>query len=350
MNAPALSASLERLCEASEAKIAALARRYGLDPEAVRGISAADPAGGPYTEWLVRQVRSGGYRFPEDADKAREQLAWFHGAKGKSTYAGERDVNRLDAAGLYRLSREHGGTVGRKEQVRISADEGAKPVCAANGVELWRITTPEAATRIARGTNWCIVDPKFFHQYGPPFFLLLDAATGEKLALFHEGSEGTWTPYGDDEDEGEMEGEQEAQLKAPDDSDVDPVEIGRLVPVLARAGLVPDSGDYELTNRLVLWRDALEAPEYALREYGLDALVVAGVVAPGLDGPVLELARTAVSRAEDWMGRYRWLTVCAYARGREQLHGPWEELRLVWDELVAAGRGEDLPEPAGVSD
>jgi len=64
--------------------------------------------------------------------------------------------------------------------------EGAESIYNQNGVEILKLTTPEAVSHWCRGTEWCVKDPKFFNEYGPPFYEFL--LNREPYALMHTES------------------------------------------------------------------------------------------------------------------------------------------------------------------
>lgn len=209
------------LTEASKAEI--LAQKYGLSVEAILAIAnEVDPTPNhAYLDWILRHRKAGKIILPEDAGKIKEQLEGYTQLKRKSTFEGEKDINRLDPSGLYSLLTKFGDVKGKKESVKAAEQEGVRCLTgdAQNGV--YEVTKCEAGAVLFRGTNWCVKDPKYFNLYKPSrYYIILRG--GERVALYHPES---------------------GQLKAPNDAQLPLLRAVPLLNLLKDAGILPSRRD-----------------------------------------------------------------------------------------------------------
>jgi len=159
-----------------------------LIPESmVSVIAEADSsASGKYTEWIVRQVKSGRlvcrqisdveYDF-EDHDKVEKLLTYFQKLENNPYFTGSHDINDYKSYG------DLAQTIEDFKNQRIS-QKTQKAVTQAQGVIVNRspyvvvkVTTYEAMKRIARDTHWCVTSFRYFNEYkigeANPFYIVL---------------------------------------------------------------------------------------------------------------------------------------------------------------------------------
>ena len=148
----------------------------GLDKETVEQAKSADPTGGGYIEWIAREIAAGRVVFPEDGEKVRSLLSRFNRLKAKPTFKGDRNVYAYATyAALARAVEAYGPT--NRERVDVSVTSGIRKIGEHGPYTLFQVTTPEACTLLARHTQWCIKDPKFFYEYtkkGPLYIVVKD--------------------------------------------------------------------------------------------------------------------------------------------------------------------------------
>lgn len=195
----------------------AFAPRFHLDEEAVKGVSSeelkvrqarlsellsylsqADPShSGKYVMWIAKLYFKETIQFPEDINKINQRLTQFDSIKGQLPPE-SRDINCFKTYGqLAETIDEHTG-VSKRESVRISTAEGqevlfnydidASSVSSqiAGGSKKFtvvKVTTSEAATVLARHTDWCIKDPswsKGYLEWGPFYFIDKRTINGQK--------------------------------------------------------------------------------------------------------------------------------------------------------------------------
>lgn len=157
---------------------------------AVNQCKAADPTNGKYLAWIFKLERLGTVTFPEDTEKVRTRLAEFDQLKKKQGFNGEKDINKYATySQLAQVVRANSEVKTKGEIKRELAVEGAELLNEQDGFRLYRITTCEAGLALGwRTTEWCVKDPKYFNQYGPPFYYIMEE---------HEGAEfeTQWYPH-----------------------------------------------------------------------------------------------------------------------------------------------------------
>lgn len=185
--------------EASESRINFLSQQFGIPVDKVKEIAQYDPSNGKYLGWILKMARAKILKFPEDGSKTIERLTQFQALSRKPNFQGERDVNKYASYGdLAQAIRDNEGVQTKGEAVRAAQTEGAKLLNSRGDLSLYKVTTPEAAAKLFRHTEWCVKDPKFFHRYGPPFYYL--EKDGAPYKLLHLGSEYS-TPEDPDEEQ-----------------------------------------------------------------------------------------------------------------------------------------------------
>jgi hypothetical protein len=169
------------------------ARRFELDEEAIENISKAelkkrqtkldqlldwlgeaDPTHtGKFAMWIATRYFKEMIQFPEDLDKVNQRLALFETVK-QQLPPENRDINRYKSYGqLAKMLDEHTG-VSKREAVRISAREGQEILFDEGPYTVIKVTSQEAATALARHTEWCVKDPSWgggYLEWGPLYFI-----------------------------------------------------------------------------------------------------------------------------------------------------------------------------------
>ncbi len=187
MNAPSIIAALWEAI--SPARLELLAKQFGVDPVWIGHCAAADPTDGKYVSWILKLWKAGKLRFPEDTEKVHTRLSQFTKLSRTSTWTGPKDLNRF--ASYADLVREiEAAAPGKKQAARTARDEGAELLAEKDDRLLYKVTTPEAAANLFRGTEWCVKDPKFFNEYNPRLFYhlaVLGEGGEEPFKLLHLG-------------------------------------------------------------------------------------------------------------------------------------------------------------------
>ncbi len=165
----------------------------GIESEALRllpDIIAADPTNGKYSEWLIRQYKNGNARFPEDSEKLRTNLESFHKKKSKLA---EKDLNKYTPAGLAKaLEQKLGLTKSEVKQARkgkLFIPPGAESLFDNGKIQVVKVTETDAASKLANGTEWCVVNEDMARSYlskGPLYFVYIN---GKRKVLVHYETE-----------------------------------------------------------------------------------------------------------------------------------------------------------------
>jgi hypothetical protein len=169
------------------------ARRYRLDTDSLKGVSEktvadrkaelsrlldwlseADPSvSGKYAMWIAKLHKKQLIQFPEDIEKINDRLQKFEKVKHLLPVE-KRDINHYKTYGdLARVLDEHSG-VGVREAVRVATAEGQEVIFDKGKYRVIKVTTLEAASKLARNTEWCVKDPKWgitYLEWGPLYFI-----------------------------------------------------------------------------------------------------------------------------------------------------------------------------------
>jgi len=146
-----------------------------------------------YITWVLRMLKSGVISGEEDSDKVKERLLNFTELKRKPQFPKDkRDINSYKSYGdLAETLDEFQGIKTKGEVKRESLEEGIEFIDSSSGEEgkgtnLYIVTTEEAAAKYFRQTEWCVKDPRFFNNYGPPYYFFTE--DGEPKTLLHLNS------------------------------------------------------------------------------------------------------------------------------------------------------------------
>jgi hypothetical protein len=146
-----------------------------------------------YITWILRMLKKGIINGEEDSDKVKERLLTFTELKRKPQFPKDkRDINVYKTYGdLAETLDEYQGIKTKGEVKRESLEEGIEFIDSSSGEEgkgtnLYIVTTEEAAAKHFRQTDWCVKDPRFFNNYGPPYYFFTE--DGEPKTLLHLNS------------------------------------------------------------------------------------------------------------------------------------------------------------------
>lgn len=198
---------LSLLCEDLTAKISLLAKKYFGDDRLnslslVQKLSDVDPTPKKsYLDWICRQFKNGKLA-QEDFYKTREQLETFHRIKSKLT---NKDINQYDPNDLYAATAEHQRQSNREMKRlgragKMALPPGAKIVKEEQTVDGSQITaieiaTPQAASLLCSGTNWCVANEEAAEEYLEKGQLYLIYKDGERICLCHYETGQFMDPY-----------------------------------------------------------------------------------------------------------------------------------------------------------
>lgn len=184
------------------ARLELISKQFGYPVEEIERWKEADPTSGKYLTWIVRQVKQGGIRFPEDYVKVFNALRDFDQAKKSPQFSGPKDINQYKRYGdlAQALQAASGTDLRSKGEVRRhAATTGMKALpkkvvgTYVNGkmseATVYEVTTFEALDALgAQRTEWCVKDEKYFNQYakqGLPYYMLVNDDDGQPLELLH---------------------------------------------------------------------------------------------------------------------------------------------------------------------
>lgn len=131
----------------------------------------ADPTGdrAVYTQWILRQYLNNNFKGEEDIDKFKDILTKFTKLKNSKKIQ-PADLNQYKSYDeltekVNNILNESGGYTSKREEETTKASEGIQKIDQDGDIELYLVTTPEAAAKEFRNTEWCVKDPKWFNDY-----------------------------------------------------------------------------------------------------------------------------------------------------------------------------------------
>ena len=129
-----------------------------------------------YITWILRLLKKGSIRGEEDSGKMKERLEQFHTLKRKPQFpADRRDINRFKTYGdLAETVDEFSGIETKGEIVRKKREQGIELMEEGDDVKLFVVTESEAGAKYFRNTEWCVKDPRYFDNYGAPYYFFTD--------------------------------------------------------------------------------------------------------------------------------------------------------------------------------
>lgn len=164
------------------------------DAEIQKIAASMDPTpGGKYMEWILRQIERGDIRLGgEDDAKTKESLERFMALSKKGRFTGSHNILEYKTWGdLAEVLAANAEVKGKAEEVRHKSAEGTRLLAKHGSLELYEVSTVEAATTLFKGTSWCVKDPRFSENTtylgGGNNFLYVEKS-GAQYALVHPAS------------------------------------------------------------------------------------------------------------------------------------------------------------------
>jgi hypothetical protein len=175
----------------------AILKRYRPDEarRLLQAAIAADPtAGQGCVTWILRQLRDQYIELPASAEQAgplarvRDLLVRWQEVKAAGTFAGAADINAHNYYGLRALverAERAPRPVSMRQQQKQIKRQGTETVYEGGRYRIVRVTDPETAVALARGTRWCtsnVCHAEDYLEAGPLHMVLRD---GVRYAQLH---------------------------------------------------------------------------------------------------------------------------------------------------------------------
>lgn len=146
-----------------------------------------------YITWILRMLKKGVLAGEEDGQKVKDRLAQLEELKKKPQFPKDkRDINSYKTYGdLAETLDEFVGVKTKGELKRIAKEQGIQFIDSStgnegSGISLYIVTTEEAGAKYFRETEWCVKDPRYFNQYGAPYYFF--TKDGQPKTLLHLNS------------------------------------------------------------------------------------------------------------------------------------------------------------------
>jgi hypothetical protein len=146
-----------------------------------------------YITWILRMLKKGVLAGEEDGQKVKERLTQLEELKRKPQFPKDkRDINAYKTYGdLAETLDEFQGIKTKGEIKREATEEGIQFMGSSegkegSGISLYIVTTDEAGAKHFRTTDWCVKDPRYFNDYGPPYYYF--TSEGSPSTLLHLNS------------------------------------------------------------------------------------------------------------------------------------------------------------------
>lgn len=181
------------LLEASPSpeRVAQLSKQFSLPETEIIELAAHDPTNGKYLTWIIKQIKAGSLRFPEDGEKVQQRLLQFYQLSKKPNFQGETDILKYATYGdLAKVVDANSDVKTKGEVVRTAEMNGCRLLSTLGDDKLYIVTTPEAAAKLFRHTEWCVKDPEWFARYNPKEFYFV-TRNDKPFALYHGGYDAT---------------------------------------------------------------------------------------------------------------------------------------------------------------
>jgi hypothetical protein len=146
-----------------------------------------------YITWILRMLKKGVIAGEEDAQKVQERLTQFEELKKKPQFPKDkRDINAYKTYGdLAETLDQFQGIKTKGELKREAQEEGIQFMGSSGGregagISLYIVTSDEAGAKHFRNTDWCVKDPRYFINYGAPYYFF--TKDGQPKTLLHLNS------------------------------------------------------------------------------------------------------------------------------------------------------------------
>ena len=135
----------------------------------------------PEGNWIIKNITSGDLIWPEDAEKTKNLLLRFNEAKKSGNFDGPRAIQEYETYGELAETVERNAPKSKRQVEKEQTVAGAEKL----SDNLYKITTPEAAASLCKGTEWCVKDPRFSTQYLSQGPLYMITKGGSPYVLMH---------------------------------------------------------------------------------------------------------------------------------------------------------------------
>lgn len=141
-----------------------------------------------YITWILRMLKRGVIVGEEDSEKVKERLTQFEKLKLNPQFPKDKkDINSYKTYGdLVEILDQFSGIKTKGEIRRGALEEGIQFVGEVGHTVLYIVSTEEAGAKYFRETEWCVRDPKYFNNYGPPYYFF--TKNGQPHTLLHLNS------------------------------------------------------------------------------------------------------------------------------------------------------------------
>jgi hypothetical protein len=159
-----------------------------------------------YSSWVAKLLKNNTVIKGEDDLKIKEKLEEFEQLLNSPTFPKSlREINRYDTFGaLARMVEENSDKKSKSQSFKDKAVEGSEKIYDDGNVSVLKITTPEAAATLSKGTEWCVKDPRWAKKYlqGGPLHIFFIG--NERVALVQPTSDQIKDIYGDALDDAQI--------------------------------------------------------------------------------------------------------------------------------------------------
>jgi len=136
-----------------------------------------------YTQWIFKMMRNRSIRLRtpfdykelvadgsvhEDSEKTYNALKKFTDAKLRKKLQGsEADINTYKTLPdlVRHLDEKLAGVTTKREKTQLQEQKGFNKIAESGQLELYAVTTPEAANQNFQQTQWCVKDPRYWASY-----------------------------------------------------------------------------------------------------------------------------------------------------------------------------------------
>lgn len=166
-----------------------LQKQFKDQPDKIQLVLNADPTPNKaYSVWIGKLLKSKNIILPEDASKLQERIGQFNELKKRNKIRGK-DITQMSSyQELAKLVDEAMGTQTKGEAYRDNLHNGMQLYYQDEKWKVVYITTVEAASKLCRGTEWCVKDPEHSEDYLSRGPLILVYRMDKPFVLIHEQS------------------------------------------------------------------------------------------------------------------------------------------------------------------
>lgn len=141
-----------------------------------------------YITWILKLIRAKSLIHPEDSAKTNEALTAFAEFRRRNVPGISNDIFSYKSFGDLAAAIEGmAGARSKREVVKAQRTEGSEIVYEEGTTVVYKITTPEAAATLCRGTKWCVKDPQYARDYlsKGPMYMVVENEVRVALAHFN---------------------------------------------------------------------------------------------------------------------------------------------------------------------